>query len=149
MILTENRVDLTACVLFPPPMSCERCNTLQVPSVLDSRCIGEVNPAPRSTREEPFATRTNLESEDRALGRNRQLLVRVGRHPDGEQVPAVQSVKANRCVEIDTRCKTDPFVKVQSIQLYGTARESLNRAGKVGAHSSFPGAIQSISLSRT
>jgi len=52
---------LTASVLFPPPMSSERCNTLQVPSAADSRCFDEVNPAPRSTREEPFATRTSLQ----------------------------------------------------------------------------------------
>ena len=80
-------------------MSSERSNTLQVPSVLDSRCLGDVNPAPRSTREEPFAIRTGLE-RGRALGGNRQVLVRVGQHPDAEQVPAIQPVKAIRCVQI-------------------------------------------------
>ena len=43
------------------------------------------NPAPRSTREEPFVTRTNLEG-GRARGRNREVTGILG-HRDGEQVP--------------------------------------------------------------
>ena len=57
-----------------------------------------MNPAPRSTREEPFATRTSLE-RGKALGRTGKCWSK-DQHPDGEQVPAIRSVKANRCVEV-------------------------------------------------
>ena len=46
---------------FLPALRSERCDTVPVSSVLDSWCFGNVNPAPRSTREEPFATRTSPE----------------------------------------------------------------------------------------
>ena len=95
--------DLTACVLIPRPWAgAERCDTLPVPSVLDARCFGEVNSAPRSTWEEPIVTRTTLQQWSEGAGSE----PRNGRNPGSRTVSKhqldrrVQLVKAIRCVEL-------------------------------------------------
>jgi hypothetical protein len=84
----SNITSLEAMFNFLPALRSGLCNTLPVPSVVDSRCFGNANPAPRSAREEPFATRTSLE-RGRALGRDRQVLVK-DQHPDGEKYQLVR-----------------------------------------------------------